>query len=438
MSQRRIIVAETRSPVDPAGFRPPFRPRARGEARGPGRALRLPVGVLRWSAPTPTLTVIVKVTLTFGRGCEVVDDAQWAELAPAQTPLAGTVQLAPGARDLAYPTDFVPFKRHADVLLTGHAYAPLRPSAVGLGAPTTRIDAGLSVDRLARAFALVAHGAHAHIPLGPATLRDRDGLSAVDPVGPIASPDVLAPQRWHDKDFDFTRYNAASPLQRLPSVEPDAIIQLTHLSPRGEELRVLLPGLAPRVLMNPSYGSTTVEIAMDCDTLHIDTDRETMTLLFRGDMAIESMDTTMIGRLVVSLEHQDRPRSVSEIFRELPRGMFFYAAEPDDVAPNAPPIPETTAELMMARYETWGHERAPDPVLSIERYAMVTAELAEQREARARILARHDLDEDGWTLEERAWAEILADIGAENDGAFADELGRLLVEARARVRAVET
>jgi hypothetical protein len=190
--------------------------------------------------------------------------------------------------------------------------------------------------------------------------------------------------------------------------------------------------------MNPSYGSTTVEIAMDCDTLHIDTDRETMTLLFRGDTPIEAMDTTMIGRLVVSLEHKDRPRSVSEIFRELPRGMFFYAAEPDDVAPDAPPIPETSAELTMARYETWGHERAPDPALSLEAYAQVSAELGEKREARAAILERHGLDEDGWTLEERAWAEVLADTGAENDGAFADELGRLLVAARERVRAVET
>jgi hypothetical protein len=395
--------------------------------------------------------VIVKVTLTFGRDCEVTGDAQWAELAPAQAPLAGTVELAPatpfttvasfttGARELAYPTDFVPFKRHADVLLTGHAYAPLRPSAVGLGAPTTRIDAGFSVDRLSRAFALVAPGAHARLPLGPAALRDRDGRGGVDPVGPIASPDVLAPQRWHDQAFDFTRYNAASPLQRLPRVEPDAIVSLTHLSPRAEELRILLPGLAPRVLMNPSYGSATVEIAMDCDTLHIDTDRETMTLLFRGDTAIESMDTTMLGRLVVSLEREDRPRSVSEIFRELPRGMFFYAAEPEDVAQSTTSsIPETSAELMMARYETWGHERAPDPALSLEAYAEVTAELAAKREARADILARRGLDEDGWTLEERAWAEILADIGAENDGAFADELGRLLVAARERVHAVET
>ena len=435
MSHRRIIVAETRSPLDRAGFRPRFRPRADVAPPGPGRALRLPVGVLRWNAPTPTLTVIVKVTLTFGRACEMDDDATWAELAPEQPPLSGTRLLAPGSPDLAHPTDFVPFKRHADVLLTGHAYAPRSPSAAGLGASMTQIDAGFSVDRLSRVFALAAPGAHARLPLGSELRRSGEGIEIVDPVGPFASPDVVAPQRWHDKDFDFTRYNAASKLQRLPSVEPDAIIRLIHLSPRAEELKILLPGLAPRVLMSPSYGDSNVEVAMDCDTLAIDTDRETMTLLFRGDLAIESVDTTMVGRLVVSLESTHRERSLGDILRELPHGMFFYAAEPEDMIPDAPPIPEVSAELTMARYETWGHERAPDPTLSLERYAQVSAELGAKREARATVLTRHDLDEDRWTLEERAWAEILAEKGAENDGAFANELSRHMIAAKARLAA---
>jgi hypothetical protein len=421
---RRLLVAETRCPLDPAGYRPRFSPRADVAPPGPGRALRLPVGVLRWNAPAPTLTVIVKVTLTFGPTCETVDDAAWAELAPEQTPLA-----------IALPTDFVPFKRRADVLLTGHAYAPLRPSAAGLGAALTQIDAGFSVDNLHRAFALAAPGAHARLPLASALRRPGDGLDPVDPVGPIAAPDVLAPPRWHEADFDFTRYNAASPLQRLPSVEPDAIIRLTHLSPRAEELKILLPGLAPRVLMNPSYGDTTAEIAMDCDTLWIDTDRETLTLLFRGDLAIAALDQPHVGRLVVSLESARHPREVAEIVRELPHGMFFYAVEPEDLAPDAPPIPEVTAELTMARYATWGHERAPDPTLSLAAYADVSAELAAQREPRARVLARHDLDADRWTLEERAWAEILAEEGAANDGAFAAELSRHMIAARARLAA---
>jgi len=386
------------------------------------------VGVLRWNAPTPTLTVIVKVTLTYGVGCEPIGDAFWAELAPEQPPLAIT-------HELTHPSDFVPFKRHADILLTGHAYAPLRPSAAGLGASMTQIDAGFSVDRLARDFALAAPGAHARLPLAGELRRSGDGMVIVDPVGPMSSPDALAPQRWHDQDFDFTRYNTASPIQRLPSIEPDAIIRLTHLSPRSEELKILLPGLAPRVLMNPSYGDSTAEIAMDCDTLWIDTDRETMTLVFRGDIEIASFDTTMVGRLVVSLESVRHERSVFDIFRDLPHGMFFYAVEPEDLAPDAAPIPKVTAELKMARYETWGHVRAPDPALSLSLFALISAELASKREPRAKVLARHDLDDDRWTLEERAWAEILAEKGAENDGAFAEELSRHMIAARARLAA---
>lgn len=433
MSFRRIIVAETRSPLDAAGYRPAFRPRVGVAPPGPGRALRLPVGVLRWNAPAPTLTVVVKVTLSFGRECEAEGEALWAQLAPEQAPLAGARLAAPGSTDLAHPTDFVPFKRHADVLLAGHAYAPLRPSAAGLGAALTQIEAGFSVDRLTRAFTLAARGVHARLPLAGEVRRAGEGSEVVDPVGPMASPDALAPQRWHEQGFDFTRYNAASPLQRLPSVEPDAIVHLVRLSPRAEDLEVLLPGLAPRVLVNPSYGDSTAEIPMDCDTLAIDTDRETMTLLFRGDRVIESVDTTQIGRLVVSLESARRERSVSDILRDLPHGMFFYAVEPEDLAPDAPPIPEATAELTMARYETWGHERAPDPTLALAVYAEVTAELAAKREARFNVLTRHGLDEDGWTMEERAWAEILAEEGAADDGAFADELSRHMIAARARL-----
>ena len=87
MSFRRIIVAETRSPLDAAGYRPAFRPRVGVAPPGPGRALRLPVGVLRWNAPAPTLTVVVKVTLSFGRECEAEGEALWAQLAPEQAPL---------------------------------------------------------------------------------------------------------------------------------------------------------------------------------------------------------------------------------------------------------------------------------------------------------------------------------------------------------------
>lgn len=390
--------------------------------------MRVPVGVLAWNAPAPKLSVIVKLTLTFGPTCEVDGEATWAELTPVQAPLSGTVMLAPGSSSLAYPSDFVPVKQRADVLVTGHAYAPLRPSTAGLGGTTTRIDAGFSVDELDRDFSLVARGLAEKIPIASEHFDDRGGTVSTDPIGPIASPRVLAPARWHDESFDFTRYNAASPLQRPISIAADSLIRLRHLSRRAEERTILLPNLAPRVLWNARGFDELVEIDMDCDTLLLDTDSEIITLLFRGSIEVESAAARMVSRLVVSLDHCAHPRSIDDIARELPRGMFFYARWPEDVEPDAAPVPESTPELTMARYGSWGHPRGPDPVIPLDLYAVISAELGEKKEPRADTLARHGLDEDDWTIEERAWSSTMA--SAENDGALLVEFAQLLVAAQ--------
>jgi hypothetical protein len=438
VSSSRIIVAETRSPVGPAGFRRSFSHRSGEPPPGAGRALRVPVGVVAWNAPEPSLTVIVKLTLTFGPGCEIDGEATWAELTPVQAPLSGTVLVAPGSSAVAYPTDFVPRKSRADILVTGHAYAPLRPSTAGLGATTTRIDAGFSVDELDRDFSLVARGLTEKIPLDAERFDDRGGAVAIDPVGPIASRSVVAPTQWHDDSFDFSRYNAASPLQQPRSIAPDALIRLRHLSPRAEERTILLPNLAPRVLWNARGFEALAEIEMDCDTLLVDTDAETCTLLFRGTIAVESAAARMVSRLVVSVEHRARPRQLDDLVRELPRGMFFYARWPEDAAPGAASVPESTPELTMARYGCWGHPRGPDPAIPLDLYAVISAELAEREEPRVDTLKRHGLDEDDWTIEERAWSTTMATASAEDDGALLVEFAELLVAARedlARARA---
>ncbi|MEP7121896.1 MAG: DUF2169 domain-containing protein [Byssovorax sp.] len=430
MSSHRILVAETRSPIEPAGFRRPFSHKPGEPSPGAGRSLRLPVGVVAWNAPSPSLTVIVKLTLTFGPGCEIDGEATWAELAPVQAPLAGTAMLAPGSSVLVHPTDFVPRKARADVLVTGHAYAPLRPSTAGLGATTTRIDAGFSVDELDRDFSLMARGLAEKVALDAEHFDDRGGTVSTDPVGPIASRRVLAPEPWHDESFDFMSYNAASELQRPRSIAPDALIRLRHLSPRAEERTILLPNLAPRVLWNARGFEQLAEIEMDCDTLLLDTDSETCTLLFRGTIAVESAAARVVSRLVVSLEHCARRRPVDDLVRELPRGMFFYARWPEDAEPQAAPPPESTAELTMARYASWGHARGPDPVIPLDLYAVICAELGEREEPRADTLRRHGLDEDDWTIEERAWSTTMATASADDDGALLVEFAQLLVAAQ--------
>jgi hypothetical protein len=172
---------------------------------------------------------------------------------------------------------------------------------------------------------------------------------------------------------------------------------------------------------------------MSCDTLFIDTDRELCALVWRGDFEVGSLDAGEVLRIVVSLEPETLPRTMTEIRRELPRAKFCYAIEPSDLAPGAAPPPEESDELMVARLMTWEHPEAPDPSISLAEYAAVAAELAEQREPRGEVLKRHGFDEYYFTLEERAWLERLASAGASGDAALLVDYGQAYNEAQDRL-----
>lgn len=84
----------------------------------------------------------------------------------------------------------------------------------------------------------------------------------------------------------------------------------------------------------------------------------------------------------------------------------------------------------MARDETWGYHLPPLPSMPLSQYSRVSAELAEGRESRPDVLRKHGIDEEDWSLEERAWPAILTQYGAQNGAAFAKEAGRVAVAAQ--------
>lgn len=437
MANRRLVISQTRLPVDPAGYRFPWEASVKGPPPPhPGREIALPVGVVRWNSPTPSISLVVKLTYSYGPHAEVAEDgAIWAEPVDPQPPLSGTLWDGdPALGQLAYPTDFVPFKARADILLKGHAYphAEIRPEAT-----RTVIQAGFSVDNLSRTFSVVASEATDRIPLTPPHIRDKDDARPADPVGPIASPFVITPKRWHKGDFDYAAYNAASSSQQPPVIEPDAIITLTRLSERAAERKILLPNLVPRVFVNTPLIAGMFEVDMDCDMLLLDTDAETITLLFRGDLFVEGVETKRRHRVIVSLEHTGDERDMEDILRELPRGVFHYAFEPEDALPDAPPLPASSSELTMERNETLGYPLAPPPSVSLAQYATISAELAEKRDSRVEVLRKHGIDPELWTLEERAWTDILARQGSADGGALTKEAGRLKLEAQDKLATPE-
>lgn len=335
----------------------------------------LPVGVVRFSADGLRLGVIVKTTLAC-QGDEP-GGVERLELARGQLPLSlDRPSALPGAApgELAYPSDLVPPKRAVDVVVTGHAYALL---------PAAHIDAALRAGGLARAFSVSAASAAERIPLSSAYLR-------------VAAP--------------------AS--QRVARLEADAVLELDGLSPGGGRCALALPGIRPRAVVEAEHDDV-VELA--CDTLWIDTDTTTVVLVWRGEVPLAGPRAAK--RIVVWIDRPGEPRTAAEVHRSLARGRFSFAVEQEDLAGKVePPDP---ALLTMARYEAWSE--TPEPTISLEAYAVLSATLAEKRGDRAELLARHDLDEDGWVVEERAWLERMAEAAGRGDGSLAEAYGTSFV-----------
>lgn len=415
MGEKRIIVAQA-PPADGA----------------PGR---LAVGVTRWTDPVPTLTILVKMTCSFGDDARLESEGEGerAHLVQAVEPeplSLNVLEKRPSGDDeLRYPSDFVPLKDGADVLLVGHGYGAEHHLAGGspLGeddAPTVRIAASIRIGALTRSFQLVRAGEGGAIALDARYVRDATGVSAPH-VGPIATKEILSPPAYHAPGFDYSVYNAAAPAQRLPEIEPGMEVQLVGLSPRAEQRTLVLPELFPRAFIDHRDRSELSECYLFCDTLLLDTDRERAVLVFRGIFELTSLSAAEINRLVITLDRPSKLRSTGEILRELPRGEFFYARTAADLEPNAPPVPEATVELKMARFATWGYVEPPEPRLTLERYATVSAALIEQREPRAEVFRAHEVEGETWLLEERAWSAKIS-----TDRALAVRYGELFVEAQ--------
>jgi hypothetical protein len=325
--------------------------------------------------------------------------------------------------ELAYAPDFVPGKAGTDVMVVGHAHRP--PGVAPLARDFTRLDVRLSLDNWSRHITAVAGGAAERLPLSGAYARSVDGVTVVRPLGPIARP---APSIYVGEKLDVRHFNAAPPEQRLLRVAPDVEIGLEGLSPSAPRVTLPLPALAPRAFVEARFGPRN-EVPLRRDTIWIDADARKIVLVWRGAVAVPSLDKPAIERFVISLEDARSPRSISEILRQLPRGAFSYAVEPADLAEDAPPIPRRDATLEAARYRTWRHPEPPDPILPQAEYTALSAALAAKGAPRELLLARAGLDEYGLLVEQRAWAGRTVEVHAPGDRLPAEERKRLAQEA---------
>jgi hypothetical protein len=257
-------------------------------------------------------------------------------------------------RSVYAPSDLVPLKNRADVLLVGSAYAPKGQAVRSLFARLAVGDLDKSIEihldrmfandgsliegsrfsRMSLAYERAAGGPDSINPIG-VRLDVRDGLgrvklpnlqppgtvlhglgTAVLPVGfgPLAATWPVRANRlgryaatWSSfasvatpmpDDLDRSFFNSAPADQQLTELADDGRLVLENLHPEWPRLVTNLPGLRPRAVLEGRGGSHP--LAMRADTLWIDTDRAIACLTFRSHRALERFDEP--GRIVISLE----------------------------------------------------------------------------------------------------------------------------------------
>jgi hypothetical protein len=379
---------------------------------------RLEVGLLAWRGPFPRVSLILKSTLRYARDPDAAppppDTVELARLDPDPMPLSleqPSIQPDADPDEVYYPCDFVPRKSGVDILVVGNAYA---------SEATQSIEGQIAVGGWGRFFAVEGDEPARAQPLYTNNLQPA-GDSFGEPMGPMHQP-AFEPDRTHDEQFDFRGYNSAAPRNRAQIVPPDARIRLVGLSAAAPERIVQLPGYVVRARAESgAFGDKELELV--CDTVWIDTELERIVLVWRGDFELTN-EVRELARFVVALEPKDHERTWPERLRYCQRGLVHYAVREADLAPGAEPIPVHDWTLQAARYQTWGSP-APEPVLPLDSYALIAAELSEWPDKRKETLERHDLTEDRWTVEERGWLEKMAARAQEGDarlaGAYSDK-----------------
>lgn len=249
------------------------------------------------------------------------------------------------------PSDRVPMKPHADVVLVGHAFAPGSHPVRSLIArlAVSNVDKRVEVygERAFDRDGNLREGApFSSIPLvyeraagGPGTpnpigmrsgTQDAQGRTALpnlqppglkvtssrDPIpsiglGPIADTwpsrrALLGPTAsaapsddWHERivpvDLHPAYFNVAPDDQRIQSLGDDERIVLENLYPNHAKFVTRLPGLRPRAFVE-GLSDGPKSIAMRADTLWIETSRGLCTVTWRGQIPL--VQTTAVTVLI--------------------------------------------------------------------------------------------------------------------------------------------
>lgn len=386
------------------------------------------------------------------------------DLVPEESPLA-TDQDEPTIHDqhwnddehasLRAASDILPFKRGADVLLVGHAYAPTVLSEWPFHA---RLIVGADIDktieihgdrhwtkddrlvenpcpprtslRWERAaggpgtsnpvgvfpVSIVEPGQPRRLPnLEPPRTRLARPTDVIPPIGfgPIAPswPERKEkidtregdwdPKVWHTKPLapyvDASFFHVAPADQRLERITGDERIQLEHLHPDYPRFSTRLAPIHPHAIVHKT-GKALVDVDLRCDTLVIDTDRRVCTLTWRGSVPLAYAEES--ARVELSMGNKPRQPSLSSVSTST----MVLGAEESVRTPSS--------ALPFAVQDFFDRPRFDPTSIPMERFATIMAELNEGQTTRFRILDAHALKNDDWQAIEEYWKRAIDDESA--------------------------
>ncbi|WP_438002368.1 DUF2169 domain-containing protein [Sorangium sp. So ce185] len=272
------------------------------------------------------------------------------------------------ARSLFAPTDLVPIRPRADVVLVGEAYAPSGQPVRSVVARLLVVDIDKAVEvhgprwftqegvlqegspfsRMPLLWERAAGGPDTSNPLGiSAEQRDSRGRRAlpnlqppgmlvaypedsIEPIGfgPISPAWPTRRQRlgryaptWSDRDWihqplppdlDATYFNVAPRDQQTQQIRADERLVLDNLHPEHPHLVTSLSGHHPRAFVQRP-GRLPQPVPLRADLLWIDTARGLCTLTWRGQIPLDHPQEE--GRVLVALEEPGQPLGWSELER---------------------------------------------------------------------------------------------------------------------------
>ncbi len=299
------------------------------------------------------------------------------------------------AKSIYAPSDLVPFKARADVLLVGNAFAPrgepVRSLVVRMvvgeidkaievfvdrawrqdgtlhegsrfsrmairyeraaGGPDTANPIGVRADAWPNSFGMIALANLQPPGLSVATRADMIPPVGFGPIAPtwpsrreklgrLAATGLTA--RWDlaplPPDIDPAYFNSAPRDQQVDEIRINERLILENLHPDHPRLVTSLPGVRPRAFIE-LVGRPPQEIGMRCETLWIDTSRSICTLTWRGHVE----NPPAGGRVRAALERPGQQLTWTDVEQQTPTQSDRpkSARKPDDVAPVTPRRPPT-------------------------------------------------------------------------------------------------